>query len=145
MISPDSSSSNDDDMPLATPRQKFKRRRNAAPDSDDLMRFARGIWRRDDRCNERGRSLSEEGRMFNEWFGCDVSVALTLWALLEKTGNTPVCGEMCHMLWALAFMKGCTKEHVAATMFGADKDTVSKWVWLFIDAMANLEPDAVSL
>ena len=140
-----SDSSSDDDMPPARPGQKFKRRRNAAPDTDDL-RFARGIWRRQDRQNERGRSLSEEGRMFNEWFGCDVLVALALWAsLLEKTGNTTVCGEMHHMLWALAFMKGHAKEHVTATMFGADKDIVSKWVWLFMDAMANLEPDTVSL
>lgn len=86
-----------------------------------------------------------EERNFREWFGCRQLVALAVWSLLVKTDLLPAGGELCHLLWALSFMKLHGREHVMAVSFASDRQTVSKWVWHFLDAIASLEPHIVSL
>lgn len=133
--------SSDDDDEMA---HRNKRRRDRNPDVDDLMRFARDIWRRDDRYNEKERSLKMEERNFREWFGCRQLVALAVWSMLVKTDLLPAGGELHHLLWTLAFLKVYAREHVMAVSFASDRQTVGKWVWLFLDAIASLEPYIVS-
>lgn len=114
------------------------------PDVTDMMRFARDMWRRQDRHNEKEKSEQAEDRDFREWFGCSPSMALVSWCLLVRTGLVPDCGELYHLLWTLFFLKCYPREHVMAVACGADRQTVAKWVWLFLDALASLEPHVVS-
>lgn len=114
------------------------------PDVVDVTRFARDMWRRDDRHNEKDKSVNAEDRDFREWFGCAPSMAVIVWCLLVRTDLVPVNGELCHLLWTLLFLKCYPREHLMAVSCGADRQTVSKWVWIFLDALASLEPHVAS-
>ena len=65
------------------------------------------------------------------------------WELLEKDSLLSEGGRPKHLLWALDFMKVYPKQSPGCSAVGASTGAVNpkthhKWVWAFIDAVANL-------
>jgi hypothetical protein len=73
-----------------------------------------------------------------------------LWQLVVCNKLQPRGGHWEHLLWALFFVKvvypkqglGCLA--ICASARAADPKTHRKWVWVFIDAIADLVDVAVS-
>jgi len=121
-----------------------KRQRETRPDTSDVMYYARRIWRRDDPL--KAMAPSTEVRDFREFFGCLPTIFLALWNLLYTLDLLPEGGTIEHLLWTLMFMKIYPKrKQMSALCGGVDKDTWAKWVFIFLDAIAYLEPHVVSL
>lgn len=120
-----------------------KKRKRASPVSPlDFMEEARLMWRRDPKVK---RSEKSEDRDFREHFGCGVNVAHTIWMMMESRELIPNDGMIHHLLWTLMFLKSYTKEKTMCTLVGIrDPKTLRKWVWLFIDNLAELESSVVS-
>lgn len=90
-------------------------------------------------------SINTEDRDFRDIFGCGPNVALLTWRLLEEYDLIPEKGTADHFMWALLFLKGCSTEaRNKINCGGADKKTMRKWMWLFVQALADLEPYTVS-
>ncbi len=69
--------------------------------------------------------------------------------MLERDSLLPEGGRPKHLLWALHFMKVYPKQSPGCLAVGAstgavDPKTHRKWVWAFIDAVANLVDTVVS-
>jgi hypothetical protein len=91
-----------------------------------------------------------ETRHFGKFFGTSVLVVENTWELLERDSLLPEGGCPKHLLWALHFMKVYPKQSPGCLAVGAsagavDPKTHCKWVWAFIDAVANLVGVVVSL
>lgn len=121
---------------------RAKRQREADPSVADLLVWARKSWQHE---NPYVRSTAaQEERKFRSSFGCGPFVALTAWCMLVHHDTVPAGGTMEHFLWTLIFLKGCPKEaHLKILCGGADPKTIRLWVWRFLDALADLEPDLV--
>ena len=70
------------------------------------------------------------------------------WNALVRFANLPDQGQILHLLWALYFMKSYPTEETAWTATGGhtgaiDPKTHQKYIWPFIEAIANLEPNVV--
>ena len=125
----------------AQPTRK-KRLRPTKITTDDVLRQARDVWRRNP---DKARSAETEDRVFREHFGCSVLVFIVLWNMLVTTNVLPEGGMIEHLLWTLLFLKEYAKQHVLCSMCGGvDKDTFREWVWKFIFAIVELEPLVVS-
>ena len=84
-----------------------------------------------------------ETQHFREFFGMSVLVVEKTWELLCRDSLLPEGGRPKHLLWALHFMKAYPKQSTGCLPIGAsagavDAKTQRKWVWAFIDAIANL-------
>ncbi len=71
------------------------------------------------------------------------------WELLERVSLLPEGGRPKHLLWTLHFMKGYPKQSTGCLAVGASAGALNpkthrKWVWAFIDAVANLVDTVVS-
>ncbi len=71
------------------------------------------------------------------------------WELLKRDSLLPEGGRPKHLLWALHFMKVYPKQSPGCSSVGASTGAVNpkthrKWVWAFIDAVANLVDTVVS-
>ena len=101
------------------------------------------------RASHRVDAATTETRHFREFFGMSLLVVEKTWELLEKDSLLPEGGHPKHLLWALHFMKVYPKQSPGCLAVGAsagavDPKTHRKWVWAFIDAVANLVDVAVS-
>ena len=82
-------------------------------------------------------------------FGMSVLVVEKVWELLERDSLLPEDSHPKHLLWALHFMNEYPKQSPGCSAVGASAGAVSpktnrKWVWAFIDAVANLVNVVVS-
>ena len=110
----------------------------------DLLQIAREMWHRGK--NSKVKAASTEDRDFREFFGCSLSVASEVWDMLQSKNLSPEDGTTSQYLWALMFMKIYGKEKNLCTLAGGvDKKTFRKWAWVFVNAIAKLEGDVVSL
>jgi hypothetical protein len=51
-----------------------------------------------------------------------------------------ICGHSPkHLLWALLFLRSYLKEDILERLIGSSKKTVRKWVWLFVEAIADMK------
>ena len=120
-------------------RKKTIRWNTPAPTRNDFKQEGSDIMRRG------SKACLTFNRRFRSHFGTTTSICVTIW---EKTDpyNAIEYGrvEFKHLLWALMFMKIYTSENILASLAGCDEKTFRKWVWLFIDAIANLEYEVVS-
>ena len=87
-------------------------------------------------------TAATEAQHFCEFFGTSVLVVKKTWELLERDSLLPEGGRPKHLLWALHFMKVYPKQSPGCSAVGAsaravDPKTHRKWVWAFIDAVAN--------
>jgi hypothetical protein len=129
-------------------------------DNDDFSQYAPGhmpvpdfeALARDiqNRATHRVGAATTETRHFREFFGTIVLVVEKVWELLERDSLLPEGGRPKHLLWALHFMKvypkqtspGCSA--VGASAGAVNPKTHRKWVWVYIDAVANLDDIVVS-
>ena len=86
---------------------------------------------------------------FHEFFGTSMLSIKKKWELLERGFLLPEGGCPKHLHWALHFMKVCPKQSPGCSAVGAlagavNPKTHRKWVWAFIDAVANLVDTVVS-
>ncbi len=90
-----------------------------------------------------------EDRHFREFFGAGPFVVSLLWNLLARSDLIPPEGDLSHLLWTLHFLKAYPKQATVCSMVGGsagaiDPKTLRKYMWPFIRAVADLEPDVVS-
>ena len=72
-------------------------------------------------------------------FGCSPKVAAALWNRLDGKDLLPRDALVKHLLWGLAFLKLYNVERAQAPPSGADEKTFRKWVWIVLDALAELD------
>ena len=91
-----------------------------------------------------------EARRFREFFGTSLVVVEQIWELLERESLLPDGCNPKHLLWALQFMKVYPKQSPGCSVVGGsgeavDPKTHHKWVWMFLDAIAELSGEVVSI
>ena len=102
----------------------------------DIMAIARKMQGKDPM---KEFSIATEDQDFRDIFGVGPMVALVSWKL--EYNLTPEEGTIWHFMWSLLFLKGnATKARNKINCVGADKKTMRKWIWQFVNAIANLEP-----
>ncbi len=80
------------------------------------------------------------------FFGAPSLVIAKLWELLVKhSGPLPQHAKTIHLLWALHLVKVYSSEHVLSSSVGATEKNYRKWAWFFIQELAYLEPEVVSI
>jgi len=119
-------------------------------DADDLhdvfFRAARDIQNR----TSRNVGTAEmEDRRFRELFGARVEIVVLLWEMMEEDNLLPEKSKPKHLLWSLYFLKVYPREGAGCAAVGGsggaiDPKTLRKWVWLFVERIAELADDAVS-
>jgi hypothetical protein len=94
-------------------------------------------------------AASTEIRAFRETFGTSLLVVNKVWSMLLEEDVLPEGGRPKYLLWALHFLRvyslqapGCAA--VGASGGAVDPKTHRKWVWAFIDAIAELVDNVVS-
>ena len=89
-------------------------------------------------------SSAVEYRRFRGNFGTTPEICVILWGMITPNEIMPKGVKCCHLLWALMFLKLYASEHVLCSMAECDEKTFRKWAWLFVLALADLEPENVS-
>ena len=112
----------------------------------DFMPDARDIMNKFPRPDA---AASTEIRAFRETFGTSLPIVSMVWSMLLEEDILPEGGRPKHLLWALHFLKvyplqapGCAA--VGGSAGAVDAKTHKKWVWAFIDAIAELVDEVVS-
>ena len=115
-------------------------------DEYDFMPDARDIMNKSPRPDA---AASTEIRAFRETFGTSLPIVSMVWSMLWEEDVVPEGGRPKHLLWALHFLKvyplqapGCAA--VGGSAGAVDAKTHKKWVWAFIDAIAELVDEVVS-
>jgi len=87
-----------------------------------------------------------EDRRFRALFGTSAQVVVDAWKLMEVNGLLPDAPQLCHFLWALAFMCTYPKNDKALSELLCKKDpkTINKHMWPFIRAVFELDDYVVS-
>jgi hypothetical protein len=90
-----------------------------------------------------------EDRRFRELFGASIGVVLHVWHAMEEGGLLPNKSKPKHLLWTLYFLKVYPREAPGCSAVGGgggdiNPKTLRKWVWLFIERIAELADDVVS-
>ncbi len=72
-----------------------------------------------------------------------------VWSMLVEGGLHPKNSKPKHLLWALYFLKVYSREGPLCSTVGGSKDainpkTMQKWVWLFLERIAELADNVVS-
>ena len=89
---------------------------------------------------------SPEDRRFRGLFGVSAQVVVDAWRLMEINGVLPENPQLCHFLWALAFMCIYPKNDKALSSLIGNRDpkTIHKHTWPFIRAVFELTDYVVS-
>ena len=84
---------------------------------------------------------SPEDRRFRALYGASAQVVVDVWRLMESHGLLPEAPQLCHLLWALAFMCIYPKNDKALSELLGKKDpkTINKYTWPFIRAVFELD------
>jgi hypothetical protein len=113
----------------------------------EIQRVAGTIFAR----MEATRAPAAVDRTFKSLFGCSIYIAFMLWEYLLMYHNkppfdgfVPIEGSVVNMLWALCFLKLYPTESQMAAWFGADRNTIRKYVWLYINYLADMSDWKVS-
>ena len=83
-------------------------------------------------------------------FGARIEIVLKVWSMLLEDGLRPKKSKPKHLLWMLYFLKVYPREAPGCSAFGRSKvaidpKTLRKWVWLFIERIAELADEVVSI
>ena len=124
-----------------------KRMRESEPTPEDFILWGKEIQ------NKSGRSIGSdamEDRAFCEFFGMTATVVSKIWGMLSQRGTVPIEGTAKHLLWSLYFMRAYPKQSVTCAVVGGsagaiDPKTLRKFIWPFIEAIAELTSEVVSL
>ena len=112
-----------------------------------FLRDARDIQNRTSRCV--GMAAMED-RRFRGLFGARIEIVLKVWSMLLEDGLRPKKSKPKHLLWTLYFLKVYPREPPGCSAVGGSKGaidpkTLRKWVWLFIERIAELPDKVVSI
>ena len=124
-----------------------KRMRETKPTPEAFILWGKEIQ------NKSGRSIGSdamEDRALHEFFGTTATVVSKIWGNLSQQGTVPIEGTAKHLLWSLYFMRAYPKQGVTCAVVGGlagaiDPKTLRKFIWPFIEAIAELTSDVVSL
>ena len=96
--------------------------------------------------SKKSRSLKVRDRRFKAAFGTSSMVIAILWqATKDSIAKVHPSVRDVHILWCFHFLKVYTTETVhAATLHAGDEKTLRKWVWIFLEAISNLQEEVVS-
>jgi len=91
-----------------------------------------------------------EDRRFCGLFGACIEIVLKVWFMLGEGGLRPKKSKPKHLLWTPYFLKVYPREAPGCSAVGGlkgaiDPKTLRKWVWLFIERIAELADDVVSI
>jgi hypothetical protein len=103
--------------------------------------------------NQTSRSVGTaamEDHRFRSLFGARFEIVLKVWLMLWEDGLRPKKSKPKHLLWTLYFLKVYPSEAPGCSAVGGSKGaidpkTLRKWVWLFIERIAKLADEAVSI
>ncbi len=96
-------------------------------------------------------TVAMEDRRFHKLFGASIGVVLHLWNAMEGGGLLLEKSRPMHLLWVLYFLKEVDpREAAGCSAIGSgggaiDPKTLRKWVWLFIEYIAELADEVVSI
>ncbi len=112
-----------------------------------FLRDARDIQNRTSRCVG---TAAMEDRRFRGLFGARIEIVLKVWSMLLEDGLRPKKSKPKHLLWTLYFLKVYPREAPGCSAVGGSKGaidpkTLRKWVWLFIERIAELADEVVSI
>ena len=133
--------------------QKQQRISKTRPDEDTIIEAASKIFKRQqfllEKRPRKKRSKTEENYDMHEFFGANSLDLLALWNLMSNKDLLPEGGTIDHLLWTFLWLKCYGKRKMLCSLCGGidgpiSKDTLIKWVVLFLDAIANCEPYVVS-
>ena len=96
-----------------------------------------------------GTAAMEDCR-FRGLFRARIEIVLKVWLMLGEGGLHPKKSKPKHLLWTLYFLKAYPREAPGCSAVGGSKGaidpkTLRKWVWLFIERIAELADDVVSI
>jgi hypothetical protein len=106
-------------------------------------------WDIQNRVSHHAGAGTAEAWQFRRFFGMSMLIVKKVWELLDRDSLLPEGGLPKHLIWALHFMKVYPKQSPGCSAVGAsasavDPKTHRKWVWAFINAVANLIDMVVS-
>ena len=112
-----------------------------------FLRDARDIQNRTSRSVG---TAAMEDRRFRGLFGARIEIVLKVWLMLGEGGLRPEKSKPKHLLWTLYFLKVYPREAPGCSAVGGSKGaidpkTLRKWVWLFIERIAELADEVVSI
>ena len=112
-----------------------------------FLRDARDIQNRTSRCVG---TAAMEDRRLRSLFGARIKIVLKIWSMLLEDGLRPKKSKPKHLLWTLYFLKVYPREAPGCSAVGGSKGaidpkTLRKWVWLFIEHIAELADEVVSI
>jgi hypothetical protein len=124
-----------------------KQKRVMEPTPEEFILWGKEIHNKS-RCSIGSDTM--EDRAFHEFFGTTANVVSKIWGHLLQQDLVPIEGSAKHLLWSLYFMRAYPKERITYTVVGGlvgaiEPNTLQHYIWPFIEVMAELAPDVVSL
>jgi len=100
------------------------------------------------RAGRRVGTAAMEDRRFRSFFGAQFEIVCMVWDMLGEGGLRPEKSEPKHLLWTLYFLKVYPQEGPGCPTVGGsrgafDPKTMRKWVWLFLERIAELADEVV--
>jgi hypothetical protein len=95
-------------------------------------------------------TVAMEDRRFHELFGASIGIILHVWYSMDDGSLLPDKCKPKHLLWTLYFLKVYPREAPGCSTIGGggggiNPKTLQKWVWLFIERIAKLADEVVSI
>ena len=84
---------------------------------------------------------SPEDLCHRGFFGVSAEVAVKAWNRMEELDLLPTIAQYEHYLWALAFMRKYppNESTLSRLLGGKDPKTIQKYMWPYIQSLAELE------
>ena len=97
------------------------------------------------------RSEKVQEQRFKVELEVPIYIATVVWEMLKDSaflqennpGQQPL--NPSHMLWALMFLKKYSRVESLANTVEVDEKTFRKWAWLYLEALAELDSELVSV
>ena len=97
-------------------------------------------------------SVKIKRERFVSFFGIEPLIVSIIWSMLvDVEDEIMVCFaaveslKPVYLLWALLFLKGYNTTTRNAAIAGVDEKTFRHWSWIFVEAIANLDREVVSI
>lgn len=110
----------------------------APPSAEDFIRHGEGILNRTIVIRN-----DTFDRRWKAHFGTSPENCVTLWNMCRPYETMPKGVMLCHLLWALLFLKLYNSEEKNAGDAGADEKTYRKWTWLFVEEISFQEAKTI--
>jgi hypothetical protein len=81
---------------------------------------------------------------FNSIFGVNPFLCARVWRLMLQRHPLRRGAKPIHLLWVLMFLKSYETEASLSMKAQVDEKTLRKWVWYFVQQIADLTPRVVS-